>query len=90
MYKTINEIQEANESIGHKFFRNQWYCQVADPAVYGGIYFITKESLSVGSIKVPESFTIRFIKTDKMIGTHGKTGEYKTLEEAQLTVRGLK
>ena len=89
MYKSIQKIQKANESIGHRFFRNQWYCQVADPTVYKGIYFITQESLNIGSIVVPKTFTIRFINTDKTIGTLGQTGAYKTLEEAQLTVRGL-
>jgi len=89
MYKTVQEIQEDNESIGHKFFRNEWYCQVADPTVYGGAYFITKERLEIGSVIVPESFTIRYIRPDKTIGTHGTTGQYETLESAQESAKGI-
>ena len=89
MYKSINEIQQINESIGHKFFKNEWYCQVADPVVYAGIYFITKESLNIGSVKVPEAFTIRYIKEDKTIGTYGKTGQFETLDQAQQTAKGI-
>ena len=90
MYESIAEIKSANESVGHKFFRNEWYCQVADPNVYHGIYFITKESLNIGTIKVPESFTIRVINPDKTIGTYGNVGDYKTLAQAQDSMKGIK
>ena len=89
MYKSINEIQQANESIGHAFFKNEWYCQIADPAVYGGIYFITKESLSIGTVIVPPAFTIRYIQPDKSIGTYGKTGEFETLDQAQAKAKEI-
>jgi hypothetical protein len=89
MYETITEIQKANEAINHRFFENTWYTQVADQTVYAGKYFITKESLKIGSVIVPESFTIREVLPSGAIGTVGKAGEYETLEKAQVKIKKI-
>lgn len=46
MYKTIEEIKEANKAIGHYFFNpntmKAWASRVLS-TVYGGRYFVTSE-----------------------------------------------
>jgi len=83
MYESLDEIKKVNEAHGHHFFSNTWYTQIADETIYGGRYFISKESLNIGSVVVPESFTIREVLESGAISTVGLPGDYKTLEEAQ-------
>lgn len=90
MYKSIDEIKIANKNLGHHFFEaNSWLLEVAEPKVYSGKYFITKDFLKIGSISVPAKYTIRRADDDGGISTVGKYCEFDTLKDARKKIKEM-
>lgn len=90
MYKSIDEIRSANESLGHHFFDNQWFSKVADPTIYAGRYFITEDFLNIGTIKVPPKYSIRRADDTGAVSTVGMYASYESLKQAIEAVREMK
>lgn len=92
-YNSINEIKEANASIGAHFFEPAtmrfFNSKIASRTVYGGRYFITSEQF-VGSDHVaqPRRYTIRACY-DGRVDTVGDFQQYRTIEEAKHAVKQL-
>lgn len=89
MYKSIDEIRSANESIGHHFFDNEWFSKVADPTIYSGRYFITEDFLNIGTINVPSKYSIRRADDTGAIATVGVYASYESLKQAIEAVREI-
>ena len=82
MFKSIDELRLANESIGHHFFDNEWFSKVADSTIYAGRYFITEDFLVIGTIKIPSKYSIRRAEDAGKISTVGLYASYESLKQA--------
>ena len=89
MFKSIEGIIQANTKLGHHFFEHIFLTAVADPRVFAGKYFITRDFLKLGDFGTPDKYTIRIAADDGSIGTVGGYSQYETLEQAIEVVQTL-
>ena len=82
MFNSIEEIIHENTKLGHHFFEHDFLTAVADPRVFAGKYFITRDFLRLGDFGAPDKYTIRIAADDGSIGTVGSYSQYETLEQA--------
>lgn len=82
MFKTINEIKQANKNAGKFWFSPdtlRFFKSKIHNKVYGGRFFITSEQYDYNA---PRLYTIREASADGSIDTVGKFQEYQTLNQA--------
>ena len=84
MFGSIDEIIQANKNLGHHFFEHDFLAEVADPEIYRGKYFITKDFLRLGNLDVPGKYTIRMAGEDGGISTVCEYCQYDNLDQAKI------
>lgn len=85
-FKTIEEIAQANQRAGQKWFSegaNDFFRTAYVSGVVAGRYFITREQCIIGNRVYPAAFTIRKAEDDGRINTIGSFNEMLTQEVAE-------
>jgi len=83
MFITMKEVMEANERIGHNFFRGdtmEFWGSELHSEVFAGEYFVTCED---NFNRTARLYTIRKANADGSIDTVGDFQAYETLEQAK-------
>lgn len=91
MYKTIQEIKQANADIDQNYFSEStmefFNCQVYDK-VYDGDLFITSEQCDFGAWDGERRYSVRQC-VDGRVRDVSEFGEFATFEEADLFARSF-
>ncbi len=88
MYKSMEEIQQANREAGRYWFSPdtmEFFETIIESEVIGGQYFISSEKPP----HAPRAFAVRCADEAGHISTVGKTCEFPTLAAAELAVEEL-
>ena len=82
-YRTIEEIEAANEAHGHHFFESatkRFFRSRIGQTVYGGRFFVTSEQFDARS---PRLYTVRRANDDGSIGTASEFQQFSTSAQAK-------
>ncbi len=74
MYNSIEEIQEANERLGHHFFSKdtmRFFSSRIGTTIYGGCLFVTSEQNKsiINGKRQPRGYTVRIAREDGSLNT---------------------
>ena len=88
-FRTISEIQAANERLGHHWFEPgalRFFNSRVGCTVYASRYFVSSEQFDYTS---PRLYTVRRANDDGSIDTVGEFQAYRTCAEARQAIKAL-
>ena len=88
MYTSLDEIQQANATIGQGWFspfNTKYFGSIYHLHVYGGHYFTTSEKEPNGT----RIYSVRYAHEDGTVTTASGYGEFSTWEEARTYAKQL-